>query len=253
MKLKPWMNNSYILSGTTLRDPHEKENGNMALHVPGNKDNILENRKAFGKEIGKDLSDCVFACQTHSDHFYKVENKDKGKGSLHYEDGIADCDALYTTEKGIVLGVFHADCVPVLLYDPITSLVAAIHSGWQGTVKEITSKVVSHIIQTEGVDPANLQAYIGCAIEKNSLEIGMDVIEKVQAMSFDTSSYLIRKNEDKAYMDNKGLNMKMLLNAGVLAENIHIDRNDTFQENDAFFSYRRDHNCGRHMTYIMLK
>ena len=69
MKLKPWMNNSYILSGTTLRDPHEKENGNMALHVPGNKDNILENRKAFGKEIGKDLSDCVFACQTHSDHF----------------------------------------------------------------------------------------------------------------------------------------------------------------------------------------
>jgi len=160
---------------------------------------------------------------------------------------------LYTTEKGIVLGVFHADCVPVLLYDPITSLVAAIHSGWQGTVKEITSKVVSHIIQTEGVDPANLQAYIGCAIEKNSLEIGMDVIEKVQAMSFDTSSYLIRKNEDKAYMDNKGLNMQMLLNAGVLAENIHIDRNDTFQENDAFFSYRRDHNCGRHMTYIMLK
>ena len=90
----------------------------------------------------------------------------KEKGSLHYEDGIADCDALYTTEKGIVLGVFHADCVPVLLYDPITSLVAAIHSGWQGTVKEITSKVVSHIIQTEGVDPANLQAYIGCAIEK---------------------------------------------------------------------------------------
>ena len=81
----------------------------------------------------------------------------------------------------------------------------------------------------------------------------MDVIEKVQAMSFDTSSYLIRKNEDKAYMDNKGLNMQMLLNAGVLAENIHIDRNDTFQENDAFFSYRRDHNCGRHMTYIMFE
>lgn len=253
MKLKTWIDNQYILSGTTLRDSNAKENGNTALHVPGKKEDIIENRTDFSKTIGVTLHDCVFACQTHSNHFYKVENKDRGKGTLKYEDGIEDCDALYTKEKGILLGVFHADCVPVLLYDPITSLVAAIHSGWQGTVKEITSKVVTHIVQTEGVDPKNLHAYIGCAIEKNSFEVGMDVIEKVQSMSFDTSSFLVRKNADKAYMDNKGLNMQMLLNAGVLAENIHMDRSDTFQENDAFFSYRRDHNCGRHMSYIMLK
>ena len=63
----------------------------------------------------------------------------------------------------------------------------------------------------------------------------------------------MRKNKEKAFMDNKGLNVQMLINSGVLKENIHVDKNDTFQNNEAFFSYRRDHHCGRHMSYIMLK
>lgn len=251
MNIIEWKPSVDIIAGTTLRDIHRAENNDMALHTGHDKHAVIENRKTLSRQLGIGLNQWVFAQQTHSDHLYEVKKADAGRGTLIYEDGIADCDALYTHEAGIALGVFHADCVPVLLYDPITQIICAIHSGWQGTVKEITSKCVHHLVQKEGIDPVNLHAYIGPAIALHSFEVGMDVVEKVKAMSFDTSSYIIGHNQEKAYVDNKGLNANMLINAGVLKEHIRINPNDTFMKNDSLFSYRRDHDCGRHLSFII--
>ena len=132
-----WKDNEDIVAGTTLRDAQAKEDNNMALHVGGNLTDVIANRQRLSEDLGISLNQWVFTQQTHSDHMHEVTKADAGKGSLLYVDGIADCDALYTKESHIALGVFHADCVPVLLYDPFTHLIAAIHSGWQGTVKEI--------------------------------------------------------------------------------------------------------------------
>ncbi|MEF9968163.1 MAG: peptidoglycan editing factor PgeF [Longicatena sp.] len=248
-----WMNSDNIIAGTTLRNSELKENGNLALHTHGDLEAIIENRKVLSKDLSISLSQWVFAQQTHSDHLIKVGKDEQGRGTLLHSDGIADCDALYTKDKGVALGVFHADCVPILLYDPFTQLICAIHSGWQGTIKEITAKVISYLIENEHVKPENLLAYIGPAISYHSFEVGQDVIEKVQTMSFDTSSFITYKKDGKALVNNKGLNRQMLLNAHVPYENITYNRNDTFLDNDAFFSYRRDHNCGRHLSFIMMK
>lgn len=248
-----WCPDASIIAGTTLRDQTQNENNNMALHVGGDKAQIINNRRRFSKEQGIDVAHWVLAKQTHSNHIHKVTKHDIGKGALHFEDAIEDCDALYTKESNILIGVFHADCVPILLYDPYTQIVCAIHSGWQGSVKEITRYTLQHLMEQEGVHPSHIQAYIGPSIALHSFEVGTDVLKQLEEMSFDTTPFIVHKNKEKAYVDNKGLNEKMLLDAGVLKEHIRINHNDTFMNNDALFSYRRDPNCGRHFTYIYRK
>lgn len=226
----------------------------MALHACKSKDAVLINRKRFSKDLNIDLNNCVFAKQTHSDHVVKVTRADAGKGVFDYESAIDDTDALYTKEKGICLGVFHADCVPVLIADPVLELVCAIHAGWQGTVKEITAKTIAYLKEHEGVNPENLKVYIGASICQNNFEVGKEVIEAVQAMSFDTSStYYFNEATQKGFVDNKELNRLQCLNEGVLMKNITVDKNCTYANSETFFSYRKDKECGRHMSFIMLK
>lgn len=253
MQYIQWKHSDTLLAGTTLRDRNRPSANDMALHTHHPEADILTNRKALCEELGIALSSFTFAKQTHSAHIHKVIASEKGKGALVYDEGIDDCDALYTRESGIAIGVFHADCVPVLLYDPFTGIIAAIHSGWQGTVQEITRLTLEHLMEQEGVDPAHIEAYIGPAIGFHSFEIGSDVVAKIQAMSFPTESFLQDKGNGKALADNKGLNKAMLLMAGVREDHITVNPNDTFLKNDAFFSYRRDHDCGRHLSFILRK
>lgn len=246
-----WKDTRAFSAGTTLRDPMQRACNNMALHCGEDKDDVLANRRMLANMLHVPMERFVFANQTHSDHIYKVGEADIGKGAFTNEDAIVDCDALYTRERNVLIGVFTADCVPILLYDPITHIIAAVHSGWLGTTKAILSKTLDVLIQTEGCRSEHLLAYIGPAIAYQSFEIGMEVVAQIKKLPFDTTPYLRMKNETKAYADNKGLNRQMLLNAGVLSEHITVDQNDTFIDNEVFFSYRRDHQCGRHLSFIV--
>lgn len=248
-----WKEKRELLAGTTLRNPNKLENNNIALHCGGNLESILKNREALANKLEVPLKHWVLANQTHSNHVQRVTAADKGKGAFTQADAIPDCDALYTREANLLLGVFHADCVPILLYDPMEKIICAIHSGWLGTTKQITTKTLETLVQEEGVNPIHLQAYIGPAIAFQSLEVGMEVVEKVKVLPFDTSPYIQLLENGKALIDNRGLNYQMLRNAGVLDENIMDDKNDTFVENPSFFSYRRDKTCGRHFSFIVRK
>lgn len=253
MNLLYWKHTNHLAAGTTLRQAALPEQNNTALHTIGDKEAILQNRKVLCDSLGISLTQATFAQQTHSDHMCEVTKADIGRGSMLYQDGFADCDALYTKEKNALIGVFHADCVAVLLYDPIKEIIMAIHSGWQGTTKEITRKCVEQLVETEAVDPNDLQAYIAPAINFESLEVGNEVVDLIKTMSFDTSAFITRLSDTKAFIDNKGLNRQMLIQAGVKAEHILVNPSDTFQPNESLFSYRRDHNCGRHMSFIMMR
>lgn len=248
-----WKHHKGLIAGTTLRNPDKKENNNMALHCGGNLSDIIENRKHLADKLNIHLDQCVFANQTHSDHIQRITSADAGKGCTSIEDAIMDCDALYTREPNLLLGVFTADCVPILLYDDVTGIICAIHSGWMGTIQQITTKTLRVLIEQEGCNPENLHAYIGPAIAFSSFEVGNEVVEKVRQLPFDTCPYIKQKNEIKALVDNKGLNFQMLLDAGVQEKHITVDKNDTFSVNESFFSYRRDHQCGRHLSFIVRK
>lgn len=239
-------------TGCTLRDPSLPLEGSMALHTTTQTEMILQNRAACSKALHIPMEHWCLAQQTHSAHAQEVFETDKGKGAYSMQDAFPCCDALYTKEKQILIGVFTADCVPIILYDPSSHYIAAIHSGWPGTVKQITVHTLEQLIK-KGLHPATTRVWIGPCIHQSSFQIRQDVIDQIRALPFDTTPYLQFQADGSALCDNVGLNIHMLRSFHIPQENIWVSPMDTFIEKKDCFSYRRDHTIYRHFSYIYLK
>ena len=235
-----------------MKDRTKPDQNNMALHVCNDPQGVLENRRQLEKET-LPLDRWALAWQKHTDQFYHVTHKDIGKGAFDKHTSILNVDALYTTEPEILIGVFTADCLGILVYDPTTPCVCTIHSGWKGTVQKITDKTVSHLIQKQLLHPQTTQVYFGPSLQFDSLEIGQDVIEQIQTI--DTAPFLKQISDDKALFDNQGLNIQMLKDLKIPLENIHPSSYDTLKDTQDTFSYRMNNRlkefpkCGEHFIY----
>lgn len=226
-----------------------KEFGDMSFNNH-DKNLILENREKLADYLNTDLNHMVAPHQVHSSNFKEVFLADGGKGMYNQESALENTDALYTKDSDLFLLSFHADCTPILLYSPETNIIAAIHSGWLGTTKQIVSKITKHLIEKEHCDPETMYAYIGPCICKDCLEVRDDVIDLVKKMDFDTSQYYHKIDEQHYLMDNQGLNKQMLLNLGLLKKNITTCKYCTVENDDLFYSYRKHKDSGRNITII---
>ena len=237
-----------------MKDRTKPDQNNMALHVCNDPQGVLENRRQLEKET-LPLDRWALAWQKHTDQFYHVTHKDIGKGAFDKHTSILNVDALYTTEPEILIGVFTADCLGILVYDPTTPCVCTIHSGWKGTYNKITDKTVSHLIQKQLLHPQTTQVYFGPSLQFDSLEIGQDVIEQIQTIDMDTAPFLKQISDDKALFDNQGLNIQMLKDLKIPLENIHPSSYDTLKDTQDTFSYRMNNRlkefpkCGEHFIY----
>lgn len=250
METKLYLKNSKIIAGMTLKDSTEPQSNNMALHACVNTDNIIENRQKLAVFLNCGLDDFVCAWQSHSSNFHKVTLLDKGRGSDTMDTAIPDTDALYTYEPNLLLCCFTSDCVPVIFYDEVTGLIGTIHSGWQGTVKEIASKVLAHLIRFEDCDPRSLNVIIGSALSQEKFEVDEDVCEKFKNLGYGDEYIYFNENTQKSHIDNQMIVSKQCEMKGIRKEKILIDRTCTFQDPE-HFSYRQDKNCGRHMSFVM--
>ena len=248
--MRMYVNDGTITAGMTLKDPSRFEANNMGLHACLNPEAVLENRHGLADAIGTPLGSFVCGRQTHSSNFHKVTADDRGRGATGTADAIPDTDALYTYEPDIVLGSLTADCVPVLFWNMKAGLIGAIHSGWQGTVKEITPKLFRHLKEEEGLDPLDFRVQIGAALSQEKFEVDRDVHDRFSALGY--ADDFIRFNEDtgKWHIDNQKTVERQLLMVGVPAEQIYIDRTCTFKSPDGF-SYREDKKAGRHLSWIV--
>lgn len=164
-------------------------------------------------------------------------------------DGV---DAVMTSVKGTCIGVSTADCIPVLLYDEPHEAVAAIHAGWRGTVQRIVSKTVAEMMTHFGTHPKDLKAVIGPGISVKNFEVGQEVYDAFQQAAFDMTK--IAEFNDKWHINLPLCNQNQLVECGVLEENIISSDICTFDNNDRFFSARRQGiNSGRIYTAIMLE
>ena len=118
---------------------------NLGFRVKDDEASVRENYRLVAADLGFELENTVLSKQTHTDNIRIVTDADRGKGITKISD-IEDTDGLICNIPGISLVVFSADCTPILLYDKKTDTVAAVHSGWRGTVKEISAKCVHLII-----------------------------------------------------------------------------------------------------------
>ncbi|WP_153731009.1 polyphenol oxidase family protein [Sporosarcina obsidiansis] len=249
MKMTVYTQNQEILAGTTMKDSEQLENNNMALHACESTDHVIRNRKRLASFLQYSLADFVFANQTHSANFHCVTVNDRGKGADKQETAIADTDALYTFEPNIVLCSLTADCVPVLFYSDDCPLVGVIHSGWQGTAKEITLKLFRHLQQVEHCDLRQVHVQIGVALSQEKFEVDEDVYKKFYDLGYADEWMEYNQTTNKYHIDNQLTVKKQCELAGIPSSNITIDRTCTFQSADGF-SYREDKKAGRHLSFI---
>lgn len=230
--------------------------GNLDLHLPGDKAQITGNRQTLASAVGLPLGHWALARQQHTDTILRVTKDEAGKGSLVYEDSLGPADALCTTEPDLLLGVFTADCIGLILTDPSVPSLAVIHSGWKGTAKAIVKRSVEFMKKEGILHPEKAQAWFTPSLQKQSLEVGLEVVEAMEEMARREGleiegCILPHENPGKRYIDNQELCIRMLEKEGFHRENIHPCLQDT-KTDETCFSYRRDGLSGEHFTFACL-
>lgn len=173
-------------------------------------------------------------------------------------DELEGYDALITNVKGCAIGVRTADCIPVLLYDPVNEVVAAIHSGWKGTLNRISQKTVFRMKDAFGSSPEDILAVVGPGICRSCFQVGEEVVNyfKGNGINIDPIySWEGPKQEGMKgghHLDLIEENRLLLLECGVPATKIQVSGICTY-EDGRFFSARREGSaCGRNINAIKM-
>lgn len=221
----------------------------VALHTGEEPQTIVANRKSIIKALEwGDEAEFVFANQTHSDNVVIIDEK-KSYGLESEEDAIINCDALITDQKGVVLNILTADCVPLLMCDREKNVVAAVHAGWKGTQAKIASKCITAMQENFGSKLKDIYVGIGPAIGACCYEVGKEVAEH----------FLVYKEGhtiqgEKYMLDLPSINKTQLLDLGIAPKNIEMSGVCTSCEVENYFSYRKEQGCsGRFMSMIALR
>ncbi len=207
---------------------------NIGIHRGDAPENVQRNYEILGKALGFDTRGLVLSHQTHTDIVRVVTEADRGAGA--YAPELPECDALITDVPGLVLTVFTADCTPILLHDPVTGAVGAVHAGWRGTASAIAGKAVAAMSRQFGSDPADICAAIGPNIGFCCFETGADVPEAMRQAFGDEVEECIRSHGEKFYVNLKEINALVLRRAGV--KKVEISRDCTVCQCDRFWSHR---------------
>ncbi|MFO7867834.1 MAG: peptidoglycan editing factor PgeF [Bacteroidales bacterium] len=230
------ISNSACIAGFTTRyggvSTNKYASLNTGLNTKDTKKNIVHNRNLFFNTITPGYKPVCLE-QIHSNSVHKVDSQ--------YESP-QQGDAFYTRKKGILLTITTADCAPILIHDTQYTIIAAIHSGWRGAHSHIIENTISELSQY--VTPESLHAYIGPMIQQSAYKVGEEFytffpstyIQKIKnAFHFNLNQYI----EDTLTKCNIGTitNTKLC----------------THGNPNLFYSYRRDSETGRIMSYIGLK
>lgn len=198
----------------------------------------------FGTLDDKDLPEnLVTARQVHGTEIYSArEAGPPAQGGF---------DILFSSRRGIAVGVKTADCLPILIVEPEIGVVAAAHAGWRGTLREIAAKAVTRIVELGG-RPDRVRAALGPAIGPCCYEVGKDLYDSFQK-NFPDPGRVFQKTGKKWLLNLAEANRISLVRKGVRAE--RIDRIDlcTRCRPDLFHSYRRDGSqAGRMVSFIQM-
>lgn len=181
--------------------------------------------------------DIIFPKQVHGDAVWVVTG-------LEVEcRGLREADAVVTNKVGVPVAVRTADCLPLLIFDPVRRVVAAVHAGWKSARLGIAARTVAVMRDNYGALPSDLRAAIGPCIRRDSYQVGdefrgyfpEDVMESPRGLCLDLA----------------GANIRQLLAAGVRLENIHDCGLDTFSD-QKMHSFRRDADAAGRMIHVIM-
>ncbi len=205
-----------------------------------------ENPAKLAKMLKIPATHLVFPKQTHTNCVAEI--------LAPPQNSIKDTDALITNKPKLCICVQTADCVPILLFDPVENVVSAVHAGWRGTVAQIVEVAVQKMMKNYNSFPENILAAIGPSIGPEIYEVGSEVAEAVRKSIPNVDLTLHKSGSEKYHFNLWEANRQLLLKNGLLAGNIEIFGQCSFGEDEKYFSARREGlETGRMVSGIMLK
>ncbi|AUJ26763.1 MULTISPECIES: peptidoglycan editing factor PgeF [Virgibacillus] len=253
LHIEKWQRlNERIVAGFTTKKDGVSDGSytslNVGFHVDDLSKNVLLNRERIARNVRFPLENWVCGQQVHQTNIHFVRPSDKGKGAQNYHSAIKGVDGLITNHSNIMLSAFFADCVPLYFYDPVTSFIGIAHAGWKGTVHQMAKHMVEKL-QRYGVERENLLVTVGPCISKMCYEVDAHVVNQIPTIF--KANVVDTKAENRYLLDLKQLNVDILLQSGVLRNNIDVTNYCTYRDETLFFSHRRDHGeTGRMLGFI---
>lgn len=202
---------------------------------------VYENYRRIAEVLETRMEDFVCTDQTHTTNVRVVTHEDAGKGVTRERD-YQDVDGLITRESGLVLTTLYADCVPLYFVDPVKKAIGLSHAGWRGTVGKIGKVTVEAMTKEFGTNPKDLVCAIGPSICQDCYEVSKDVANQfAEAFAGKEQEILRKKNAEKEQLDLWRANQLVLMEAGVLEENIAVTNLCTSCNAESLFSHRASH------------
>lgn len=223
--------------------------GNMAFQVGDNPNEVKKNRSAICSYLKISKERLITTHQSHSDILEEVTIKDQGRGASSFESGI-DADALYTKDRRLALGIFHADCVPLFFYVPSASIVGVIHAGYKGTLKHIAYKAIMKLIEREKISPNDIYIHVGPARGVDTFVVNEDNVKEIIDNKCVESLRMINGEE---HFDAIKSNTLDLVKAGISLTHISESNIDTVNDERCFSVYSKRTPLGRMMSVIKLR
>lgn len=209
--------------------------GNLAYHVPDIKENVDKNREAVALLMEYKNEDLVYMNQVHGNN---VQIVDKNSPKL-----IENCDGLITKEKELPLMVMVADCIPILFFDEIQGVIAAVHAGRNSTFLKIAQITANKMINELGCNANNIKVIMGPSIHTCCYEVSDELVNIVKT-SF--GEKFCKGNN----IDLHGINVKLLEEVGI--RHIRISEICTKCSDEPFYSFRKNPQTGRFAGIIKL-
>ncbi len=200
---------------------------------------VDENFRRIAAVFGKESKDIVCSDQTHTTNIRLVTAEDKGKGVIREKD-YHDVDGLITNVPGIILATFYADCVPLYFVDTENKAIGLSHSGWRGTVEKMGACTLKAMGNEFGSRPEKIKAAIGPSICQDCYEVSEDVAKQFEKAFPKQADFILQKGkeEGKYQLDLWQANKIVLLDAGILPQNIEVTDICTCCNSEYLFSHR---------------
>lgn len=203
----------------------------------GSRPELRGNVQALLKRAGASPERLVRLRQVHGTRVVEACTVETGPDSEPTE-----ADGLFTDEPGIALGISVADCAPLILYDPELRVIAALHAGREGTLRNMAAAGVSGLVRRYGCSPASLLAVVGPCAGVCCYEVSPECAERWRAAGLPARD---------RYLDLSGANRLQLEKAGVIRHNIEVVPHCTVC-GGLFFSYRAGEMSNRNLVVVML-
>jgi YfiH family protein len=201
------------------------------------KKNVNENRLIAIKNLNLNKKKLILITQTHSSKVIRITKNNLDKN--------IKADGVITSLNNVILGILTADCAPVIIYDDKNKFVCNLHSGWKGSLNNISQTAIK-LFDKYQIKRKNLTAIVGPCLGAKNYEVDKNFQRMFIEKNIKYSKFFRYKNKKKSYFNLRALINYQLSELGL--KKIYNINRDTYSSENLFFSHRRSTHKGEKTT-----